>query len=73
MWVDGLCVPVGQGECQAPEDPGVQDGHCRQDEGPPDPAVPQPVVLRVGPADPSHVVVVPASGETQDADRHTHP
>ena len=64
--------PVGQGEGQASQDETVQEGDDGQDEGPADAASAEVVVVGVGAADASDVVVIPAGGEGQNADGQTN-
>ena len=69
LWPDD---PMREGECQASEDPAVEEGDDGEDEAPPDAAGAEAVVLGLSAADALHVVVVPAGGERQDADRHAN-
>ena len=62
-----------EGEGEDAEDPAVKEGDDGEDEGPPDAAVAEAVVGRVGPADAAHVVVVPPRRERQDADGQADP
>ncbi len=61
--------PVGEREREAAEDPAVEEGDDGENEGPPDAAVAKAVVGGRGAADAANVVVVPAGGEGEDADR----
>ena len=66
-------LPVCEGEGEDSEDPAVEEGDDGEDEGPPDAAVAEAVVGRVGPADAAHVVVVPPRRERQDPDGQADP
>ena len=66
-------LPVCEGEGEDSEDPAVEERDDGEDEGPPDAAVAEAVVGRVGPADAAHVVVVPPRRERQDPDGQADP